>query len=85
MTENLFCGVLDTRLDELGMSKPFYNGCSDPRRYGSVPPTGFGRGFARAVGELTGMTDVRDVVPFPRTPAARISSGPFRATLGLPS
>ncbi|HOB60670.1 MAG TPA: asparagine--tRNA ligase [Candidatus Competibacteraceae bacterium] len=60
--------VLDARLDELGMSKTTYNWYRDLRRYGSVPHAGFGLGFERTVSYITGMANVRDVIPFPRTP-----------------
>lgn len=60
--------VLDARLDELGMNKTTYNWYRDLRRYGSVPHAGFGLGFERTVSYVTGMGNVRDVIPFPRTP-----------------
>jgi asparaginyl-tRNA synthetase len=60
--------VLDARLDELGMKKAAYNWYRDLRRYGSVPHAGFGLGFERTVSYVTGMNNVRDVIPFPRTP-----------------
>ncbi|CDH46905.1 asparagine--tRNA ligase [Candidatus Contendibacter odensensis] len=59
---------LDERMDELGMSKTTYNWYRDLRRYGSVPHAGFGLGFERTVSYVTGMSNVRDVIPFPRTP-----------------
>jgi asparaginyl-tRNA synthetase len=40
----------------------------DLRRFGSAPHAGFGLGFERAVMYITGMTNIRDVIPFPRTP-----------------
>ena len=60
--------VLDARLDELGMNKSTYNWYRDLRRYGSAPHAGFGLGFERTVSYMTGMANVRDVIPFPRTP-----------------
>lgn len=60
--------MLDMRLDELGMNKTIYNWYRDLRRYGSVPHAGFGLGFERTVSYVTGMSNVRDVIPFPRTP-----------------
>ncbi|MDS4030151.1 MAG: asparagine--tRNA ligase [Candidatus Contendobacter sp.] len=60
--------VLDARLDALGMNKTAYNWYRDLRRYGSVPHAGFGLGFERMVSYVTGMANVRDVIPFPRTP-----------------
>lgn len=60
--------VLDARLDELGLSKEAYGWYRDLRRYGTVPHAGFGLGFERTVAYVTGMANVRDVIPFPRTP-----------------
>ncbi|HAS51368.1 MAG TPA: asparagine--tRNA ligase [Gammaproteobacteria bacterium] len=60
--------VLDARLDELKMDKNAYHWYRDLRRYGSVPHAGFGLGFERTVSYVTGMSNVRDVIPFPRTP-----------------
>ena len=60
--------LLDARLEELGMNKTAYQWYRDLRRYGSVPHAGFGLGFERTVGYVTGMANVRDVIPFPRTP-----------------
>ena len=60
--------VLDARLEALGMNRNAYNWYRDLRRYGSVPHAGFGLGFERTVSYVTGMTNVRDVIPFPRTP-----------------
>lgn len=60
--------LLDARLDESGMDKMAYNWYRDLRRYGSVPHAGFGLGFERTISYVTGMSNVRDVIPFPRTP-----------------
>ncbi|MDQ5910113.1 MAG: asparaginyl-tRNA synthetase [Pseudomonadota bacterium] len=60
--------VLDARLEELKMDKNAYHWYRDLRRYGSVPHAGFGLGFERTVSYVTGMSNVRDVIPFPRTP-----------------
>jgi asparaginyl-tRNA synthetase len=60
--------VLDARLDEIGLSKEQYNWYRDLRRYGTVPHAGFGLGFERTVAYVTGMANIRDVIPFPRTP-----------------
>jgi len=60
--------VLDQRLDELNMDKQLFWWYRDLRRYGTVPHAGFGLGFERYVGYITGMTNIRDVIPFPRTP-----------------
>jgi asparaginyl-tRNA synthetase len=60
--------VLDARLDEVGLSKEQYNWYRDLRRYGTVPHAGFGLGFERTMVYITGMSNIRDVIPFPRTP-----------------
>ena len=60
--------VLDARLDEMGLNKEDYWWYRDLRRYGTVPHAGFGLGFERLVVYVTGMQNVRDVIPFPRTP-----------------
>ena len=60
--------VLDARMDEMGLNKEDYWWYRDLRRYGTVPHAGFGLGFERLVVYVTGMQNVRDVIPFPRTP-----------------
>jgi asparaginyl-tRNA synthetase len=60
--------VLDRRLEEMGIKKESYGWYRDLRRYGSVPHAGFGLGFERAIIYATGMANIRDVIPFPRTP-----------------
>jgi asparaginyl-tRNA synthetase len=60
--------VLDRRMAELGLSKETYWWYRDLRRYGTVPHAGFGLGFERTIMYATGMQNVRDVIPFPRTP-----------------
>ncbi|KAB7691357.1 Asparagine--tRNA ligase [Plesiomonas shigelloides] len=60
--------ILDARLDEMGLNKEDYWWYRDLRRYGTVPHAGFGLGFERLVVYVTGMQNVRDVIPFPRTP-----------------
>jgi asparaginyl-tRNA synthetase len=60
--------VLARRLDALGLPREPYWWYLDLRRYGSVPHAGFGLGFERAVQFMTGMANIRDVVPFPRVP-----------------
>src|SRR5687768_4404451 len=60
--------VLDARMDELGISKEHYGWYRDLRRYGSVPHAGFGLGFERTLAYVTGLANVRDAIPFPRTP-----------------
>lgn len=60
--------VFDRRLAEMQLDKEDYAWYRDLRRYGSVPHSGFGLGFERLVAYVTGMQNVRDVIPFPRTP-----------------
>ena len=60
--------MLDKRLDEMGLNKADYWWYRDLRRYGTVPHAGFGLGFERAIIYATGMQNIRDVIPFPRTP-----------------
>jgi asparaginyl-tRNA synthetase len=60
--------VLDRRLDELGLDRDAYWWYRDLRRYGTVPHAGFGLGFERTMVYTTGMANIRDVIPFPRTP-----------------
>jgi asparaginyl-tRNA synthetase len=60
--------VFDQRLEEMGLNKEDYSWYRDLRRYGTVPHSGFGLGFERLVAYVTGMQNVRDVIPFPRTP-----------------
>ncbi|MCV2885994.1 asparagine--tRNA ligase [Aestuariibacter sp. AA17] len=60
--------VFDRRLEEMGLDKEDYSWYRDLRRYGTVPHSGFGLGFERLVAYVTGMQNVRDVIPFPRTP-----------------
>jgi len=60
--------VLDSRLEEVGLEKDTYWWYRDLRRYGTVPHAGFGLGFERAIVYATGMQNIRDVIPFPRTP-----------------
>ena len=59
--------VLEQRMDELGLEKSGYQFYLDLRRYGSVRHAGFGLGFERMIMYLTGMENIRDVLPFPRT------------------
>lgn len=58
---------LVARMDELGLKKEDYDFYLDLRKYGSVRHSGFGLGFERCVMYLTGITNIRDVLPFPRT------------------
>ncbi len=59
---------LDLRLEECGLDPAEYWWYRDLRRYGSVPHSGFGLGLERMLLLLTGMQNIRDVIPFPRTP-----------------
>ena len=59
--------LLERRMEELGLNKADYDFYLDLRRYGSVRHAGFGLGFERCVMYLTGMSNIRDVIPFPRT------------------
>ena len=59
--------LLEKRIEELGMRKEDYQFYLDTRRFGTVPHAGFGLGFERLIMYLTGMTNIRDVLPFPRT------------------
>jgi asparaginyl-tRNA synthetase len=60
--------VLDRRMQQMGLNKDVYWWYRDLRRYGSVPHAGFGLGFERTIVYATGLGNVRDVIPFPRTP-----------------
>ncbi len=62
--------VLDARIREMGLEPASYWWYRDLRRYGTVPHSGFGLGFDRSVAYATGMANIRDVIPFPRTPAS---------------
>src|SRR5882672_6532704 len=62
--------VLDARLAESGLDPASYAWYRDLRRYGTVPHAGFGLGFERTVAYVTGLSNVRDVIPFPRTPGS---------------
>ena len=58
--------VLDARMDEALHEELWWY--RDLRRYGTVPHAGFGLGFERLLNYVTGMENVRDAIPFPRTP-----------------
>ena len=60
--------VMDKRIEELGMKKEEYWWYRDLRRFGTVPHSGFGLGFERIILFVTGIANIRDVIPFPRTP-----------------
>ena len=59
--------ILEKRMEELGLNKEDYQFYLDLRRYGSARHAGFGLGFERCVMYITGMGNIRDVIPFPRT------------------
>ena len=60
--------VLEKRMEELGMNKETLDWYLDLRRYGGVKHAGFGLGFERMLMYITGINNIRDVIPFPRTP-----------------
>jgi len=60
--------VLDARMTEVGLDPAHYGWYRDLRRYGTVPHAGFGLGLERTVAYVTGLSNVRDAIPFPRTP-----------------
>jgi asparaginyl-tRNA synthetase len=62
--------VLDRRITESGLDLAAYSWYRDLRRYGTVAHAGFGLGFERTVAYVTGLSNVRDVIPFPRTPGS---------------
>ena len=59
--------ILEEKMKELNMHMETYDWYLDLRRYGSVKHAGYGLGFERAVMYITGMKNIRDVIPFPRT------------------
>jgi len=59
---------LEARMQEMGLPSEDYWWYLDSRRFGSVPHSGFGLGFERMLMFLTGISNIRDVIPFPRTP-----------------
>ncbi len=60
--------VFDARLKEMNLDPQDYSWYRDLRRYGTVPHSGFGLGFERMLAYVTGVQNVRDLIPFPRTP-----------------
>ena len=62
--------VLEKRMKDMDLPMENYWWYLDSRRYGSVPHSGFGMGFERFLMMLTGISNIRDVVPFPRTPGS---------------
>ena len=64
--------VLTARMKELGLNEEDYSKYLDLRRFGGVSHAGFGLGFERLIMYITGMTNIRDVLPYPRTPKSLI-------------
>jgi len=62
--------VLEARMREAHLDAAAYWWYLDLRRYGTVPHSGFGLGLERTVQFVTGMANIRDVIPFPRTPGS---------------
>jgi len=62
--------VLQSRMDAMGINSEDYAWYLDLRRYGTVPHAGFGLGFERLIQFVTGMANIREVIPFPRTPGS---------------
>ncbi|HVH77692.1 MAG TPA: asparagine--tRNA ligase [Stellaceae bacterium] len=62
--------MLDARMAERGIDREHYGWYRDLRRYGTVPHAGFGLGFERTIAYCTGLSNVRDAIPFPRTPGS---------------
>ncbi|MEG2436831.1 MAG: asparagine--tRNA ligase [Cetobacterium sp.] len=60
--------ILERRMAEVGLNKEDYGFYLDLRRFGSFPHSGYGLGFERMLMYITGITNIRDVIPFPRTP-----------------
>lgn len=60
--------ILEKRMQEMEIPTKEMSWYLDTRRFGSAPHSGFGLGFERLVLFVTGMTNIRDVIPFPRTP-----------------
>jgi asparaginyl-tRNA synthetase len=60
--------ILDKRIEEMNLPMEEYEFYRDLRRYGTVPHAGFGLGFERLVAYVTGVQNIRDVIPFPRAP-----------------
>jgi asparaginyl-tRNA synthetase len=60
--------LLHERISELGLNEAAYSWYLDLRRFGTTPHSGFGLGFERLILYVTGMANIRDVIPFPRAP-----------------
>lgn len=62
--------MLESRMEDMGMNASDYWWYLDSRRFGTVPHAGFGMGFERVLMMVTGIRNIRDVIPFPRTPGS---------------
>ena len=62
--------VLLERCQQMGIDTEQYKWYLDLRRYGTVPHSGFGLGLERLIGYICGIANIRDVIPFPRTPGS---------------
>ena len=60
--------ILESRMRALGMAVEDYDWYMDLRKYGGAKHSGFGLGFERMLMYVTGISNIRDVIPFPRTP-----------------
>ena len=60
--------VLESRMDSAGLNKGTYSWYIDLRKYGTAPHAGFGLGFERLISYITGLANIRDVIPYPRVP-----------------
>ena len=65
---NLYINKILDRMHEVGIPEASMDWYLDSRRFGSVPHSGYGLGFERLMLFITGMSNIRDVIPFPRTP-----------------
>jgi asparaginyl-tRNA synthetase len=62
--------VIEARMDAMGMERETYWWYLESRQFGTVPHSGFGLGFERLLMLVTGISNIRDVIPFPRTPGS---------------
>ena len=62
--------ILEKQMDAANLPKQDYWWYLDSRKFGSAPHSGFGMGFERFLMLITGVTNIRDVIPFPRTPGS---------------
>ena len=75
--------ILEKRIAEMGMNREDYWWYLDLRRYGGTKHAGYGLGFERAIMYMTGMSNIRDVIPFPRTVGSAEFLGSKRSGFGL--